>query len=56
MLRRIGREESLAAVQQSGEALVTCEFCGKTYRFDRIDIEALFLPQAPNDGGQASLQ
>lgn len=56
VLRRIGREESLAAVQQSDKALVTCEFCGKTYRFDRIDIEALFLPQPPPEGGPASLQ
>jgi molecular chaperone Hsp33 len=56
VLRRIGREESLAAVQQTGEALVTCEFCGRTYRFDRIDIESLFLPQPPAEGGPASLQ
>jgi hypothetical protein len=35
---------------------VTCEFCGKTYRFDRIDIESLFLPQPPTEGGASSLQ
>lgn len=56
VLHRIGREEALAALQQSGEVLVRCEFCGTSYRFDRIDIEALFLPQPPPERGASSLQ
>ena len=27
-------EEELAALQAEGEALVTCEFCSRQYRFD----------------------
>lgn len=46
VLRRIGREEAFAASQPLGHAEVVCEFCGKTYRFDPVEIEQLFHPQA----------
>lgn len=42
VLRRIGREEAFAASQALGHAEITCEFCGKVYRFDPIEIEQLF--------------
>jgi molecular chaperone Hsp33 len=44
VLRRIGREESVAASQELGHAEVICEFCGKVYRFDPVEIAQLFLP------------
>lgn len=47
MLRSIGHEEALAATEQhDGVAIVTCEFCGQRYRFDRVEVEALFAGQA----------
>jgi molecular chaperone Hsp33 len=43
MLLAIGHDEALAALESGpGAAEVTCEFCGRRYRFDRIDIEQLF--------------
>lgn len=49
VLRRIGRDEAFAASHDLGHAEVVCEFCGKTYRFDPIEIEQLFHPPAPGN-------
>lgn len=48
VLRRIGQDEALAAAAD-GHAEVTCEFCGRSYRFDRIELAQLFHPQPPVD-------
>lgn len=55
MLRSIGHDEALAAAAHGGgTAEVTCEFCGQRYRFDTVEIEALFAgPTAP---GSPSVQ
>lgn len=48
MLRGLGETEAMAAVQ-GDVATVTCEFCGHSYAFDRIDIAGLFSePGAPS--------
>jgi molecular chaperone Hsp33 len=47
VLRRIGRAEAFAASQDLGHAEVICEFCGKVYRFDPVEIEQLFLRAPP---------
>lgn len=44
MFRSLGREEAMAALAESGLASVRCEFCDRDYRFDRIDLEAVFHP------------
>lgn len=57
VLRQIGHDEALAAIQADGRAEITCEFCHRVYHFDRIDLEALFHPtlsQTPD--GPESLQ
>jgi molecular chaperone Hsp33 len=41
MLQGLGREEAMAAAA-SGEAEVTCEFCGQAYRLPRAAIAAMF--------------
>ncbi len=41
MLQGLGREEALAAAS-TGEAEVTCEFCGQNYRFAHAAIRAMF--------------
>ena len=52
VLRGIGEEEALAAIEDDA-ARVTCEFCGHTYRFDRVDIAGLFAqPAVPSHDTQ----
>ena len=46
MLRALGREESEAALDAQGIIEVTCQFCGRPYRLDRVDLE-LALTDAP---------
>ncbi len=41
MLVSLGAEEAHAALAD-GEAVVRCEFCGQSYRFDQAQIESLF--------------
>ncbi|HKT27086.1 Hsp33 family molecular chaperone HslO [Dyella sp.] len=42
MLRSLGREEIEATLEaQQGTIEVTCEFCARTYHFDRVDAEHL---------------
>jgi molecular chaperone Hsp33 len=41
MLQSLGREEAMAAAI-GGEAEVTCEFCGQTYRFSKDEVASLF--------------
>lgn len=43
VLRGIGEAEALAAIE-GDTARVTCEFCGHSYHFDRVDIARLFIP------------
>ncbi len=50
VLRRLGHDEAIATARESGGAEITCEFCGKIYRFDAIEVELLFRPSVP--GGQ----
>ncbi len=44
MLRALGRAELQAVLAEQGAVGVTCEFCQRSYRFDAIDVEGLFLP------------
>ena len=46
----IGREELEQMIEQDGKAELTCQFCGKSYLFDRAALEAL-LTEAMNNGG-----
>jgi molecular chaperone Hsp33 len=42
MLVTLGHPEAAAAADASGIVDVRCEFCNRTYRFDRVEIEQLF--------------
>jgi molecular chaperone Hsp33 len=52
LLRSLGPEEMRAILAEQGAVTVTCEFCGRPYRFDAIDVERLFTdganPEAPH--------
>jgi molecular chaperone Hsp33 len=41
MLRHLGREETQAVIAEQGQIEVTCEFCNRRYRFDRVDLERI---------------
>jgi molecular chaperone Hsp33 len=51
LLRALGFEEVRSIVAEQGAVTVTCEFCGRPYRFDAVDAERLFSggssPQTP---------
>jgi molecular chaperone Hsp33 len=51
VLRSLGVEELRSILAEQGAVSVTCEFCGRPYQFDAIDVERLFAsgvnPQAP---------
>lgn len=47
MLRSLGREEVESILSEQGEAVVTCEFCRRPYRFDAVDAAGLFLTATP---------
>ncbi len=44
LLRALGAGEVREALAEQGAVTVTCDFCNRVYRFDAVDIEALFAP------------
>lgn len=42
MLRGLGQDETMSIVAEQGQVEVSCEFCGREYRFDPVDARALF--------------
>ena len=58
MLLGLGREEIDGVLAERGEVEIGCDFCGRHYRFDAVDVGALFTPagQQPEAPGGATLQ
>ena len=52
MLRNLGRDEAESILAEREDVEIGCDFCGTQYRFDAVDIGALFAPtvapEAPN--------
>lgn len=48
-LNLLGHEEMNAILQERETIDVDCDFCGKQYRFDKIDVENIFLGQSMDD-------
>ena len=42
MLVSLGHEEVDSIIAEQGSVTVTCEFCGRSYSFDPIDMAQLF--------------
>lgn len=42
VLKSLGREEAQAALAESATVEVTCEFCGRSYSFDGVDVAQLY--------------
>jgi molecular chaperone Hsp33 len=53
LLRALGAEEVRGVLEQQGAVTVTCEFCHRPYRFDAVDVEALFAPDPTSGGSEA---
>jgi molecular chaperone Hsp33 len=55
MLRGLGREESESLIAERGEVEVGCEFCGRMYRFDAVDVGEMFTPPGQQPPGSTTL-
>lgn len=50
MLKSIGHQEAAEIIKEQGNISVDCEFCGKAYQFDEIDIAEVYTAQVqPSD-------
>ncbi len=50
MLRSISHQDASDIIKEQGNISVDCEFCGKTYEFDEIDIVGIYTDNAqPSD-------
>jgi molecular chaperone Hsp33 len=47
LVRALGIDEARAAIAEQGTLTVTCEFCGRAYRYDAVDVEQLFAADGP---------
>jgi len=50
ILRALGPSEVRDVLREQGAVTVTCEFCQRPFRFDSIDIEALFAEAQGSEG------
>jgi molecular chaperone Hsp33 len=55
LLRALGEEEVRDVLKEQGAVTVTCEFCHRPYRFDAVDVEALFADRAGDGSGSPSI-
>lgn len=55
LLRALGADEVRDVLREQGAVTVTCEFCHRPYRFDAVDVEALFAGTSEGSEGPASI-
>jgi molecular chaperone Hsp33 len=55
LLRALGADEVRDVLKEQGAVTVTCEFCHRPYRFDAVDVEALFADAAGESSGPRSI-
>jgi molecular chaperone Hsp33 len=55
LLRALGAEEVRDVLKEQGAVVVTCEFCHRPYRFDAVDVEALFSDGVGEGGRPPSI-
>jgi len=56
MLRGLGRDEIESLIAERGEAEVGCDFCGATYRFDKVDAAGLFTQRRDQPPASVGVQ
>lgn len=52
MLKSLGSAEAHDILEEQGRIEVSCEFCGKQYEFDKVDVEELFSAEVPHSGSR----
>lgn len=50
LLRALGADEVQDILREQGSVTVTCEFCHRPYRFDAVDVDALFSDNSNTQG------
>ena len=55
MLRNLGREEVDSIIAEQGRIEVGCDFCGRQYLLDPIDVDELFIPARDQPPGSSAL-
>jgi len=45
MLRALGEQEVQSVLAEQGEVEVRCDFCNRAYKFDKVDVSALFAAE-----------
>jgi molecular chaperone Hsp33 len=55
MLLGLGRDESESLIAERGEVEVHCDFCGRPYRFDAVDVGEMFTPPGQQAPGSATV-
>jgi molecular chaperone Hsp33 len=50
LLRAMGEEEVRDVLREQGSVTVICEFCQRPYRFERVDVDALFAQGEGSSG------
>ena len=55
MLRSLGQPEIDGIVAEQGQVEIACDFCGAKYRFDPVDVAALFAPAGAHAPGSPTL-
>ncbi|KQW43737.1 MULTISPECIES: Hsp33 family molecular chaperone HslO [unclassified Roseateles] len=57
MLLGLGRDEVDSVLAERGDVEIGCDFCGRHYRFDAVDVGALFTPTGRQpEGAGGTLQ
>ncbi len=56
MLRGLGEQEVQSLIDERGAAEVGCDFCGAAYRFDPVDVGAVFTPGSEAPPASRALQ
>ena len=56
MVKRLGKKEAEETLAQEGKIEVTCQFCGKKYTLDKVDVARLFTDPAVNAPAPQSKQ
>ncbi|HEX7031337.1 MAG TPA: Hsp33 family molecular chaperone HslO [Gammaproteobacteria bacterium] len=54
MLRSLGSDEAHDILAEQGSVDVSCEFCGREYAFDAVDVEALFAGDVSSESSRST--